>query len=61
MSGDGRPPVRPVPFAAGMLLGALIGFIIWIATDNFALFPAFLGVGVGLGLAFSQAGGGPRA
>lgn len=45
----------PVPFAAGMLLGAATGFAIWIATDTFALFPAFLGIGVVLGIVFSQA------
>jgi hypothetical protein len=47
--------LRPVPLAAGMLIGGLTGFAIWIATDTFALFPAFLGVGVVLGLVFSRA------
>ena len=47
--------LRPVPLAAGMTLGAIIGFPIWIATDTFALFPAFVGIGVVLGLVFSQA------
>jgi hypothetical protein len=37
-----------------MLLGGLTGFAIWIATDTFALFPAFLGIGLVLGLVFSQ-------
>lgn len=54
-SSDRRPELRPVPLAAGMLLGGLIGFALWIATDTFALFPAFLGVGLVLGLVFSQA------
>lgn len=49
-----EPPVRPLPLAVGMLLGAVIGFLLWIGTDTFALFPAFLGVGVGLGLALSR-------
>jgi hypothetical protein len=40
-----------------MLLGGLTGFAIWIATDTFALFPAFLGIGVVLGIVFSQASG----
>ena len=52
---DRRTELRPVPLAAGMLLGGLTGFALWIATDTFALFPAFLGIGVVLGLAFSQA------
>lgn len=53
-STDFRPQLRPVPLAAGMLLGGLTGFAIWIATDTFALFPAFLGIGLVLGLVFSQ-------
>lgn len=56
-SGQGGPEVRPLPMAAGMILGALTGFAIWIATDTFALFPAFLGVGLALGLVFSAAAG----
>lgn len=52
---DRRTELRPLPLAAGMLLGGLIGFAIWIATDTFALFPAFLGIGLALGLVFSQA------
>jgi hypothetical protein len=47
--------VRAGPFAAGMLLGGITGFLIWITTDTFALFPAFLGIGVVLGLVFSRA------
>jgi len=53
-STDRRSQLRPVPLAAGMLLGGLTGFAIWIATDTFALFPAFLGIGLVLGLVFSQ-------
>lgn len=56
-SGRGGPEVRPLPMAAGMILGAVTGFAIWIATDTFALFPAFLGVGLVLGLVFSEAAG----
>lgn len=52
---DGGPQVRPVPMAAGMLLGALTGFAIWITTDTFALFPAFVCIGFVLGLVFSDA------
>jgi hypothetical protein len=47
--------IRPLPFAAGMLFGGLTGFLIWMTTDMFALFPAFLGIGVALGILFSQA------
>ena len=54
-SNDREQQLRPLPLAAGMLLGGLTGFAIWIATDTFALFPAFLGIGVVLGLVFSQA------
>ena len=46
--------MRPVPLAIGMLLGALTGFLIWVTTDTFALFPAFVGIGLVLGLVFSQ-------
>ena len=46
--------IRPVPLAIGMLLGALTGFLIWVTTDTFALFPAFVGIGLVLGLVFSQ-------
>lgn len=44
--------IRPMPLAAGMLLGAVVGFALWIATDTFAFFPSFLGVGLALGLMF---------
>lgn len=41
--------------AAGMILGSLTGFAIWITTDTFALFPAFVCIGFVLGLVFSDA------
>jgi hypothetical protein len=41
--------------AAGMLLGAATGFLLWLGTDTFALFPAFLGVGLVLGMVLSGA------
>lgn len=59
-SNDREQQLRPLPLAAGMLLGGLTGFAIWIATDTFALFPAFLGMGVVLGLVFSQGQPGRR-
>lgn len=52
---DRGPEVRPLPMAAGMLLGSLTGFAIWITTDTFALFPAFVCIGFVLGLVFSDA------
>jgi len=48
--------MRPVPMAIGMLIGAMTGFLIWITTDTFALFPAFVGMGLVLGLVLSRAG-----
>ena len=57
MADDRRgPEISPGPMAAGMLLGGVTGFLIWITTDTFALFPAFLGIGFVLGLVFSEAG-----
>ena len=53
--GQRGPQVRPVPMAAGMLTGGLTGFLIWVTTGTFALFPAFLGIGFVLGLVFSEA------
>jgi hypothetical protein len=49
--------LQPLPFAVGMLIGGVTGFLIWMATDTFALFPAFLGIGVGLGIVLSEAAG----
>jgi hypothetical protein len=48
--------MRPVPMAIGMLIGAMTGFLIWVTTDTFALFPAFVGMGLVLGLVLSRAG-----
>lgn len=50
---DKRPELSPGAFALGMVMGAIIGFALWMGTDNFALFPAFLGVGVVFGMIFS--------
>jgi uncharacterized membrane protein YoaK (UPF0700 family) len=55
---DNRPELSPGAFALGMVLGAVIGFALWIGTDTFALFPAFLGVGVVFGMIFSAQRGG---
>ncbi len=50
-----RTQLRPLPLAAGMLIGGVTGFVIWIASDTFALFPAFLGIGLVLGIVLSEA------
>lgn len=42
-------------FAAGMILGSLVGFALWMATDTFVFLPAFLGMGVVFGLIFDAA------
>lgn len=42
-------------FTAGMILGALVGFALWMATDTFVFFPAFLGMGLVFGLIFDAA------
>jgi hypothetical protein len=47
--------ISPGAFAAGMILGALVGFALWMATDTFVFFPAFLGMGVVFGLIFDAA------
>ena len=55
---NGKPngsDLSPVAFAAGMILGALVGFALWMATDTFVFFPAFLGVGLVFGLIFDAA------
>lgn len=47
--------IRPMPMAVGMLLGAVVGFALWIATDTFVFLPAFLGVGLAIGLVLGSA------
>lgn len=53
MNENGRE-LRPLPIAVGMALGGLVGFALWIATDTFVFLPAFLGVGLALGMAFGR-------
>jgi hypothetical protein len=48
--------LKPARFAAGMLIGGATGFAIWMVTELFVFLPAFLGVGVVLGLVLSAAG-----
>lgn len=50
---DRNATLSPGAFAAGMLLGAVIGFAIWMGTGDFVFFPVFLGVGVVFGMLFS--------
>lgn len=47
-----RNNLSPGAFAAGMLMGAVLGFALWMGTDTFVFFPAFLGVGVVFGMIF---------
>ena len=35
----------------GMLFGAALGVVIWLATDTFVFFPVFIGSGLSTGLA----------
>ncbi|MGI9586447.1 MAG: hypothetical protein ACR2N7_12745 [Acidimicrobiia bacterium] len=50
-------PSEVAGFAGGMVLGAVAGFIIWMATDTFVFFPVFIGIGFVLGMAFAQGTG----
>lgn len=43
------------PFVAGMLLAGAVGFALWMATETFVFFPAFLGTGVVFGMIFDAA------
>ncbi|MCP4424040.1 MAG: hypothetical protein GY803_06090 [Chloroflexi bacterium] len=35
----------------GLALGAGLGVVLWLATDNFVFFPVFMGSGLSVGLA----------
>ncbi len=52
---DQDSPMSVMAFAVGMVTGAVIGFVLWIATDTFALFPAFIGMGLVLGMVLQSA------
>ena len=41
--------------AAGMVIGTITGFAIWMTTDLFVFFPVFIGIGFVLGLVFAEA------
>ncbi|MGD2059821.1 MAG: hypothetical protein PVF87_03055 [Acidimicrobiia bacterium] len=47
--------ISPTILAASMLLGGLVGFIIWMVTDTFVFLPVFLGAGLAFGLAIGLA------
>ncbi len=48
--------ISPAILATSMLLGALVGFIIWMVTDSFVFLPVFLGAGLAVGLALGMRG-----
>lgn len=52
---DQQQELSPGAFALGMLMGAVIGFALWMGTDTFVFFPVFLGVGVVFGMMFNAA------
>jgi uncharacterized membrane protein len=52
---DQDSPTSVLAFAIGMITGMAIGFVLWIAMDNFALLPAFVGVGLILGMVLQSA------
>ena len=39
----------------GMVFGAALGIVIWLATDTFVFFPVFIGAGMSTGLAVGAA------
>ena len=41
--------------AAGMVIGAVAGFAIWMTTDLFVFFPVLIGIGFVLGMVFKEA------
>jgi hypothetical protein len=41
--------------ALGMLFGAALGVVLWLATDTFVFFPVFVGAGLSIGLAIGAA------
>ena len=56
MSNSERTPGSDVvPMAAGMVIGVIAGFAIWMTTDLFVFFPVFIGIGVVLGMVFKEA------
>lgn len=48
--------LSPAVMAASMLLGALVGFIIWMITETFVFLPVFIGAGLTIGLAWAGRG-----
>lgn len=46
--------IRPLPMAIAMGAGAIVGFVIWMATDLFVFLPVFIAAGLPIGLAAAQ-------
>ena len=40
--------------ALGMLFGAALGVVLWLATDTFVFFPVIIGAGLSIGLALDN-------
>lgn len=38
----------------GMIFGAALGVVLWLATDTFVFFPVFVGAGLSVGLALDN-------
>jgi len=49
-----RDRTRPVPVVIVALVGASIGFVIWMTADMFVFFPVFLAIGVTMGMVLGQ-------
>lgn len=39
----------------GLLFGAALGVVLWLATDTFVFFPVFVGAGLSIGVALGAA------
>jgi len=46
--------------AMGMLFGAALGVVLWVATANLVFFPIFVGAGLSIGLAIDNARSDPE-
>lgn len=54
MANRGQKDISPTVLAASMLLGGVVGFVIWMVTDAFVFLPVFLGAGLTIGLAWGM-------
>ena len=61
MSGDknGQPGNKTsytgLGVSLGLLFGAALGVVLWLATDSFVFFPVFVGAGLSIGVALGAA------